>query len=71
MESNVKVKFNRSQKKLTVEITDLAFMTPWQPHLLGEILTSIQDVLDPRNDKQFKYYKDGKETYGWRAEKKD
>lgn len=72
MNSKIKVRFNRDKKTLRVEVEDVAFMTPFQPSLMGEILTSIADVLEKQqNNYRFKYFKEDKDNFGWRSVKKD
>lgn len=71
MESKIKVRFKKERKHLTVEVEDLAFLTHWQPDLIGEILTSIQDVIEPNNKFKFVFFRKSKDEFGWKSVKKE
>ena len=71
METKIKVKFNRTRRKLIVEVDALEFRTPWERDLIGEVLTSINEVLEINNQYKFVFFKDDKDSFGWKSIKKE
>lgn len=71
MDNVVKIKFKPTDKKLVIDLTDPALNTPFQQQLIGELLTSIQDILKDHNEYRFVYFKNGPDDFGWKAVKKE
>lgn len=64
-----KIRFNKGKKQLVADIQDSAWLTPFQPHVLAEMLTSIYSITHGSEAPKFEYFKE-KEQWGFRVVKK-
>lgn len=67
----VKVSFAKGRKLLKVECTDPAFCTPFQPHVLADILNGVYELTQQDNKIKFEYYRTPEGEWGFRAAAKD
>jgi hypothetical protein len=63
-----KVKFNKSKKQLTVDLSDVALVTPFQKQVIAEMLTAVFRVMDSQ-EPVFEYFKE-KDSWGYRTQVK-
>jgi hypothetical protein len=68
-EELMEVRFNKSKKQLKINVTDVSLQTPFQPHLMVDILNAIYDVTQAENNLKFEYFKDkqNKGLWGFRT----
>jgi len=55
---SIKVSYNPTKKHLKCDIKDAAFRTPFQPHLIADILNNIYKLTAPDKETKFEYFKD-------------
>lgn len=66
----MRLTFSKEKKTLKIECGDVAFCTPFQPHVVAEILNGIWELTDSHNDTKFEYFRNNGE-WGFRAQKKN
>jgi hypothetical protein len=64
-----KIRFNKGKKQLIADVQDTAWLTPFQPHVLAEMLTAIYHVTHGLEAPKFEYFKEDGQ-WGFRAAKK-
>lgn len=65
----MRLTFSKAKKTLKIECGDPAFCTPFQPHVVADILNGIWELTDSHNETKFEYFKSNGE-WGFRAKKK-